>query len=74
MCYGEAQRYCVDCDLTFCEDHFLDAHESGDKKYHEWRGADTDTVRRGCGLGVGQGVGLDLRIRSQRRSVVVKRL
>lgn len=44
ICFSDAQRFCVDCDLTFCTDHFLDYHEAEDKKDHEWRGADTDKV------------------------------
>jgi hypothetical protein len=52
-CYADAQRYCVDCNLTFCNDHYEDYHEAEDMKNHEWRGADTDKVRTvdTCSLG-----------------------
>jgi hypothetical protein len=45
VCFGDAARYCIDCDLTYCAEHYDDAHESDAMAGHQWKGADTDKVR-----------------------------
>lgn len=57
VCFADAQRFCVDCSLTFCHDHFDTYHDDDEKRDHEWRGADTDKVRRSCMRPVYRGYG-----------------
>ena len=33
--FGDAQKFCVDCLLTFCEDHFEEAHDKESMRGHE---------------------------------------